>query len=149
MQTPFRIMLYLLYTALAILIIIIVIFFASSPEEPATQPVLTENAQVVKPLSSQAAEGLKLFKESGCSNCHDLCTKKMGPALKGVSQRRKRAWIHKFVLNSGKMREQKDPEAMAVFEEYGKIPMPPHEFLKPEEIDKIISYIDSASCGQQ
>ncbi|PIQ23197.1 cytochrome C [bacterium (Candidatus Blackallbacteria) CG17_big_fil_post_rev_8_21_14_2_50_48_46] len=59
------------------------------------------------------AEGQKTF-ESKCASCHKFEAKYVGPALKGVTERRKPEWIMNMILNSTEM-VQKDPEAKKLF----------------------------------
>lgn len=63
--------------------------------------------------SALAAEGQKIF-ESKCASCHKFEAKYVGPALKGVTERRKPEWIMNMILNSTEM-VQKDPEAKKLF----------------------------------
>src|SRR6187431_1748522 len=44
-------------------------------------------------------KGEQLFKEN-CKSCHKIHTDAVGPALAGVSKRRKPEWIHNWVHNS-------------------------------------------------
>ncbi len=60
-----------------------------------------------------AETGKKTF-ESKCASCHKFEAKYVGPALKGVSERRKPEWIMNMILNPTEM-TQKDPEAKKLF----------------------------------
>jgi mono/diheme cytochrome c family protein len=65
---------------------------------------------VLAPIDPQkAARGEEIFK-SKCSACHKLDEKYVGPALKGVTQRRSPEWILNQILNPTEM-TQKDPIA--------------------------------------
>ena len=61
-------------------------------------------------------EGKKIF-EMKCSACHNIDTKKVGPALKGVILRRKPEWIMNMIMNPSGM-TQKDPTAKKLLGEY-------------------------------
>lgn len=63
--------------------------------------------------SALVAEGQKTF-ESKCASCHKFEAKYVGPALKGVTERRKPEWIMNMILNPTEM-TQKDPEAKKLF----------------------------------
>lgn len=149
MHNLFRTILFLLYSSLILIIVLLVLFLTYKPEPVVSQQQQDKPQQTAKiSLSPEATEGYVLFKKSGCVTCHDVCKKKVGPALKEVTKRRKREWIYAFVRNSGKMIEQKDPVALAVYEENSKSDMPAHDFLSPEDIDKILHYLETSPCGQ-
>lgn len=61
-------------------------------------------------------EGKKIF-EMKCSACHNIDTKKVGPALKGLILRRKPEWIMNMIMNPSGM-TQKDPTAKKLLGEY-------------------------------
>ncbi len=65
-----------------------------------------------------AAKGEALFTGKGCTACHQMDAKLVGPPLKGVTQRRHPAWIMNMILNPDKM-IQEDPTAKKLLEEYG------------------------------
>ena len=103
---------------------------------------------VQSPAFSQDAEGAddmvlkgeKLFK-ANCKSCHSIGDNKVvGPGLKGISERHEEEWIIKWVTNSPKLIASGDPDAIAIFEEYDKSPMPPQP-VTVEEIKTILAYI--------
>ena len=59
--------------------------------------------------TQKAAAGQQLF-QAKCSACHKLDEKYVGPALKGVTQRRAPEWIMNMILNPQEMTE-KNPTA--------------------------------------
>ena len=63
-----------------------------------------------------ASTGKKTF-EAKCVACHKLETKYVGPALHGITKRRKPEWIMNMILNPSEM-TQKDPVAKALLSEY-------------------------------
>ncbi len=65
-----------------------------------------------------AAKGEELFTSKGCNACHQMDSRLVGPALKGVTQRRNPAWIMNMILAPEKMIKE-DPIAKKLFEEYG------------------------------
>ncbi len=67
-----------------------------------------------------AGKGESVF-DARCMSCHQLDSRLVGPALKGVTNRRSPEWIMNFILNSTVM-EAKDPAAKALLNEY-HIPM--------------------------
>jgi mono/diheme cytochrome c family protein len=64
----------------------------------------------------RASEGEKVF-EAKCSACHKFDERVVGPALKGVTQRRSPEWIMNMILNPQEM-TQKDPIAYELLSEY-------------------------------
>lgn len=84
--------------------------------------------------------GEKLFK-TYCTACHTIGKGKLvGPDLKGVETRRKEDWLIKFIKSSQTMVKAGDAQAVKVFNDYGKIPMPDQN-LSDAEIKSIIGYI--------
>ncbi|SFW34801.1 Cytochrome c [Sinomicrobium oceani] len=63
-----------------------------------------------------AAKGEEAFKTK-CTACHKTDQKFIGPALKGVYERRSPEWVMNMMLNPDEM-QQKDPIAKALVEEY-------------------------------
>jgi cytochrome c len=58
-----------------------------------------------------AGKGKAAFKSSGCTACHKISKRFVGPALKGVTQRRSPEWIMNMIL---------DPEGMVANNEAAK-----------------------------
>ena len=80
--------------------------------------------------------------EKNCSICHKISTEKLiGPGLAGITQRRDKAWIVKFVRSSKTLIESGDKIAVQVFNENNKIPMPEHMFLSEADVNGLIDYI--------
>jgi mono/diheme cytochrome c family protein len=61
-------------------------------------------------------EGKKIF-ELKCSACHKLGERYVGPAIKGITKRRKPEWIMNMILNPIEM-TQKDSTAKQLLSEY-------------------------------
>ncbi len=66
--------------------------------------------------NAMAEKGKGIF-EAKCTACHDIATKKIGPALKDVTKRRTPEWIMNMILNPGEM-TQKDPIAKELLGTY-------------------------------
>ncbi|AHM62705.1 respiratory nitrate reductase, cytochrome c [Flammeovirgaceae bacterium 311] len=95
---------------------------------------------------AQSRSGKEIF-SANCQTCHSIGKGDvLGPDLAGVTERRDTDWIKNFITNSQKMVAAGDEQAVKVFNEYNKIPMPPHNF-KDEELNNLISYLDEA--GQE
>ena len=88
----------------------------------------------------QADQARETF-QSMCSACHTVGGGQLvGPDLEGVSERRSEEWIIKFVQGSQELVRTGDPDAVAVFEEFNRIPMPDQP-LSDDAIRGIIEYI--------
>jgi len=68
-----------------------------------------------------ADEGALIFKEK-CTACHLANRKLIGPALKGIYDRRSPAWVMNMILNPTEML-QKDETAIALLKEYNNVMM--------------------------
>lgn len=64
-----------------------------------------------------ATKGEEIFKKK-CYSCHRENHKMIGPAMKGVTERRAPEWIMKMILQPEVMIKE-DPEAKKLLEEYG------------------------------
>ena len=96
-------------------------------------------------LSAQGdpANGEKLFK-SICAACHKLDAKLVGPALKGVTERRDQAWLIAWIKDSPGMIKSGDKLAIQVFEENNKLPMIANPQLSDQDIIDILEYTKGA-----
>jgi mono/diheme cytochrome c family protein len=91
---------------------------------------------------TNAQDGKALFNRN-CTSCHTIGGgRKVGPDLKGVTQKRKPDWIVKFVQSSKDVIASGDADAVALFNEFNKIPMPSHN-LSSAEVLAIINFIAS------
>ena len=77
-----------------------------------------------------------------CSFCHTIgAGNKVGPDLRGVTEYRDRDWLASFIINPLKMRQQKDPIALALAEIYPGVHMP-RLGLNPIDAEDMISYLE-------
>ena len=84
-------------------------------------------------LAADSAAGEALMKSSGCSACHSVDKKLVGPAYKDVA---------------AKYKNDKGAEAMLVKKiraggkgTWGEIPMPPHMHVKEDDIKTIVHWV--------
>src|SRR5690606_17906230 len=98
-------------------------------------------AQEVDNSDEAVAAGKALF-NTNCKTCHKLDQKLIGPALRGVSDRRDIPWIKAFIKNSQAVIASGDKEAVDLFKEYNNTVMIAHEFLTDADLDNVISYIE-------
>ena len=93
--------------------------------------------------------GEEIFKTT-CTACHTIGGGRLvGPDLKGIYSQKDNAWLISFIRSSQKMVKSGDKDAVAIFNEYNKVPMPDNN-LTDEQILSIIDYIkttDGASAA--
>jgi cytochrome c551/c552 len=73
-----------------------------------------------------------------CAGCHNVNKTLTGPLLAGVDQRRSIEWIIDFVHSSQTMVKSGDKNAVALFEQFNRIPMPDHPDLTDDHIKSIV-----------
>jgi cytochrome c2 len=86
-----------------------------------------------------AQDGESLFK-ANCASCHAVHDKVIGPALKGISQRRPEDWLIKWIRNSQAMIKGGDEYGNKLFKEYNGTVMTSFN-MKDDEIKAILAYI--------
>jgi nitrite reductase (NO-forming) len=92
------------------------------------------------PTEPDAVAG-KLAFESKCLACHSIGEgRKLGPDLAGVSKRRDRAWLGRWLKEPEKML-QSDAAAQALLKEYNNVPMP-NQSLGDAEIRQYLRYFE-------
>jgi cytochrome oxidase Cu insertion factor (SCO1/SenC/PrrC family)/cytochrome c2 len=93
-------------------------------------------------LTLSQQPGQAMFKKI-CAPCHTVGVgDRVGPDLRGVTERRDRTWLSNFVRNPAKMRAQQDPVALALAAKYPGVHMPT---LGVSEIDAtdLITYLEA------
>ena len=65
--------------------------------------------------------------------------------MQGVSERRDKAWLLEWIRNSPAMIEKGDSLAVALFNEFNKLPMTPFPTLADTDIEAILQYITDAA----
>lgn len=87
------------------------------------------------------ANGQTLF-ENNCASCHNVHKVMVGPALKGINERRKIEWIIPWVKNPAKVIASGDPYAKKLFADYQSAGMMTgFGNLKDQEIKDIMAYV--------
>jgi cytochrome c2 len=77
-----------------------------------------------------------------CTACHTYGKGvKVGPDLKGVTSRRKRDWLVKFVRGSSKVIASGDPTATALFAQFKQQRMPDWTDLSEKKVNDILDYL--------
>jgi mono/diheme cytochrome c family protein len=107
---------------------------------PITSPVTIDSKVDLK----MAAQGKTLF-ESRCNACHKFETKYVGPALNGVTKRRRPEWIMNMILNPGEM-TQKDETAKALLAEH--LTQMANQNLTKDEARAVLEYFRQNDAGK-
>ena len=95
----------------------------------------------IKVASAQsAAEGAVLFKQK-CTSCHALNQKVIGPALKGILERRDEAWLIPWIKNSQAVIASGDAYAVKLYKEYNQSAMTAFPELSDNDVKSILVYI--------
>jgi mono/diheme cytochrome c family protein len=99
------------------------------------QPVLTEAE------TAEVALVDALFKSS-CVQCHAVNEVVVGPALAGITKRRRESWLIPWIKNSSKVVASGDEYAVTIFNKYNKQQMPSFD-LTDKQITAILAYTAS------
>jgi len=95
------------------------------------------------PAAPDLNTGEYLFR-TRCESCHSIGGGEngLGPDLLGVTERRERAWLTRWLKEPDKMLEEGDPTATALFKQYREIAMPNFR-LDDEEVEALIEHMAS------
>ncbi len=93
--------------------------------------------------------GERLFR-GRCGACHTIgggdirapARGNMGQDLLGVTHKREREWLARWLANPEKMLAEKDPIAMELYGQYNNVPMP-NLYLNKREVNALIDYMDA------
>jgi len=87
------------------------------------------------------------FFQKNCLSCHSVgLGDDVGPDLKGITQRRSKAWLIPFIQDSQTMIENGDPIANELFIKFKKKKMPEQD-LSDEEVELLLAYIESGKVA--
>lgn len=77
-----------------------------------------------------------------CTACHTYGKGvKVGPDLKGVTERRQHDWLLKFIQGSSRVIKSGDPTAVKLFAEFKEQRMPDWTDLSEKQVNDILDYI--------
>ena len=92
------------------------------------------------PEAPQLSEGAFLFR-TRCESCHTLGGGEgLGPDLIGVTARRERNWLARWIREPDKMIEEGDPQALALYVQYRELAMP-NLRLEQTEVDALLGFL--------
>jgi mono/diheme cytochrome c family protein len=114
------------------------------------QPSTRRNSYADAPALRSISSGEGLFR-TRCSACHALGGERvtgaptaLAPDLLGVTRRRDRAWLARFVKEPDRMIAEKDPLAMTLLAQYDDLAMP-NMRLSDDEVAELLSYLEEES----
>ncbi len=85
-------------------------------------------------------DGEQIFK-ANCTACHSLGKNKLiGPGLEGITDKRKKEWLKKWINNSSDLIASGDPDAVAIFEEYNRVAMT-NFYFADDEFEALFEYL--------
>jgi cytochrome c2 len=89
---------------------------------------------------AHATDAKKVFNQR-CTACHTFGRGvKVGPDLKGVTARRQRPWLIKFIRGSQGVIKSGDPIASDLFKKFKQQRMPDWSDLSPEDVNTILDW---------
>jgi mono/diheme cytochrome c family protein len=93
---------------------------------------------VVDSLAVQKGE--QIFK-TNCVSCHSIGTNALiGPGLEGVTEKRKKDWLKKWINSSSDFIASGDADAIAIYEEYKKVAMTSFYF-EDDDFESLYAYL--------
>src|SRR5262245_42234325 len=111
-----------------------------------TTPALVLGLAVAAALTlparpASATDAKKIFNQR-CTACHTFGKGvKVGPDLKGVTVRRQRPWLLKFVRSSQRVIASGDPVANELYRTYKRQRMPDWTDLSPQDVNAIMDWL--------
>ncbi len=91
-----------------------------------------------KPAQNKTGESLF---EGNCTACHAMDKIVVGPALRGVNERRKHGWLVAWIKDPAAMISSGDPLANKLYKEFNQQNMTAFGSLSDPQIDSILAYI--------
>lgn len=94
------------------------------------------------PSADPAKRGRSLWNTRGCTACHGIGKKATGPDLAGITKRRSRDWLMRFMTNTDQMLAN-DPAAIALLKEWKGVRMPQAKVTEGD-VEAILAYVEAA-----
>lgn len=99
--------------------------------------------------AAETNDAKRIFNQR-CTACHTYGRGvKVGPDLKGVTDRRQRPWLLKFIRSSQSVIEAGDPIARALFQEFKRQRMPDWSDLSAAQVGAILEWLAAAGPDQK
>ena len=92
--------------------------------------------------TSAQPDGAQIYK-ANCTACHMIGGGRLvGPDLQGITEKRTKDWLKKWINSSSELIASGDADAIAIFEEYNKSVMT-NFYFSDEEYEALYSYLQS------
>ena len=103
------------------------------------------------PELRRISTGEMLFR-TRCASCHTIgegdvfvpTERRVGPDLYNIAAQRDPEWLERWLIEPDVMLEEKDPLAMALYEQYNRVPMP-NLRLTRTDVEKLLEHIEEES----
>lgn len=103
------------------------------------------------PELRQISTGEQLFR-TRCASCHTIgegdvfvpTERRIGPDLYNITAQRDPEWLVRWLIEPDVMLEEKDPLAMALYEQYNRVPMP-NLRLNRTDVANLLEHIEEES----
>jgi len=103
---------------------------------------------VVSPVCAAEDEAASTLFQQKCAVCHTVGGgKRVGPDLRGVTDRRETDWLVRWITHPDQMLTDKDPIAVGLLTESGQIPMP-NLGITESQAAALIDYLRQESAAQ-
>ncbi len=85
-------------------------------------------------------DGEQIYKQN-CTACHTIGGGRLvGPDLEGISEKRDAEWLKQWINSSSELIASGDADAIAIFEEYNKVPMTDF-YMSDEDMAALLAYM--------
>lgn len=101
----------------------------------------SEDGPAGHPAPAADPESGRVLFEMKCSSCHTLGRgDRAGPDLRGVTRRRTRDWLERWMKDPAGM-SKNDADGKALFARYKNVPMPPSN-LTEEQLADVLAHLE-------
>ena len=91
---------------------------------------------------SAQSDGTAIFK-ANCTACHMIGGGRLvGPDLQGITEKRTKDWLKKWINSSSELIASGDADAIAIFEEYNKVAMT-NFYFSDEDSEALYAYLEN------
>lgn len=91
--------------------------------------------------SQEFEKGKEIF-TANCAGCHNMEKKVVGPPLENTIEAQGREWTSKWIVNNIELRASGDAHANEIYNEYNQQAMPGFEYLKSEDLNSLLDYME-------
>jgi nitrite reductase (NO-forming) len=112
-------------------------------EAPASDEPDTDESDTGEAVAQGSAEQGEAIFEAKCSACHFIGAGiRVGPDLQGVTERRDREWLARWIAEPDRMLAEGDPIATELLAQFHNVPMPNLQ-LSPADVENVIAYLEN------